>query len=141
MPTAELPAAPRVSGSVMTGLPATTEDGRRGSLVAGWQWGADRVGLLACGAPGSGPEASAARSLLRDVVDRGGDTADLAEGGCLVAFTWNADRAELRLFESYRSVGGSTRIRFSDGSRILPRERSVDWLLALLSSGTALLDL
>jgi len=134
------PSVPRVSGSVMTGLPATTEDGTKGLLVAGWQSGEDRVGLLACGAPGSGTNTDGARALLRRTIDREGDVGDLLEGECLVAFAWNADRAQLLLFESYRAFDDSTHIRFSDGSRTLPDASSARWLLALLSSGASPID-
>lgn len=110
--------APDLAGSVMTGLPATTRDGSRGSFLAGWRHEGRRAGLFLCGAPGVDPW-----TTVRRLRDDGPGT--LPRGDCLVAWTWDPAAGSLSVLEAPTA-------RFTvDGA---PRPIDPEWLPGILAS-------
>lgn len=110
---------PELAGSVMTGLPATTRDTSRGTLLAGWTHRGARAGLFLCGTEGI-DERETVRAL-----EASGPRA-LPVGDCLVAWEWDAAAGTLVLLEV--SAG---RARHTVGGAERPVDRA--WLADLLS--------
>lgn len=126
----------RASGSLMRGLPATTEDTEKGVLVGSWRWGGLRAGVFIAAAPGRDP--SGARRLLRELAENPGDWSRLQVGECLVAYTWDPGTAVLSVLEVERPGAGHVRVRVTDGAR---PGLAAAWLGALLGSSPWLVSL
>ncbi len=84
---------PGLAGSVMTGLPATTEDGSAGTFLAGWRHDGRRGGLFLCGMPGVDPWDTVRRL-------RANGSGALGDGDCMVAWTWDPAAGSLRVLEA-----------------------------------------
>jgi beta-lactamase regulating signal transducer with metallopeptidase domain len=129
-----------VSGSVMTGLPASSEDSGRGVLAAGWERGGERVGIFGCAAPGHDNGATAARELLRRIWIAHGATSALEADECIVAFTWERSTGTLTVLEAYRVGAAPARVHLSVDHQAVPIVAAAPWLAGLLQAALSALE-